>query len=174
MTLYVRKSTAAWEPIETGDINVRWGSGWIQPAKLYVKWGGGWVDTGYVGPPGIPRNLRIKSWNYDTMTIAWDPPADDTGAAPSYYHILRREYPFGPENDINDQLKPATDPREREFNVAEMTRYRTWIRSRGSTGKYSAWLGPLDVKIGRPQRPGQAEIKNQIINSGSFPPGSVT
>jgi hypothetical protein len=175
VTLHVKWGTT-WNPIELGDINVKWGSlGWVQPAKVYVKWGSAWVDSGYIGPPGVPRNLRVKAWNYDQMTVAWDAPAGDTGADPTHYHILRREFPFGPDNDINNQLKPATDPRERVFNVADMTRYRTWIRSYISTnGKYSAWIGPLDVKIGRPAQPGQAEIKNQIISSGSFPPGSVT
>jgi hypothetical protein len=165
------KTATTWEPIETGDINIKWGGDWIQPAKVFVKWGGVWNDSGYVGPPGTPRSLRIRSWNYNQMTVAWDAPADDTGAAPAAYHILRRQAPFEDKIDVDNPNWPVDD-RTREYNVAEMTRYRVWVRSRGSgpNPKYSPWLGPLDVKIGRPERPGQTEIKNQIIDTGAFPP----
>ena len=173
MSLRIKTATT-WEPIETGDINIKWGGEWIQPAKVFIKWDGFWNDTGYVGPPGIPRNLRIRTWNYGQMTVAWDAPADDTGADPVEYHLLRREDPFGTPSDLENPNWPV-DQRTRTYNVAEMTRYRVWVRSHGSgnPGKYSPWLGPLDVKIGRPERPGQAEIKNQIIDSGAFPPAQL-
>jgi hypothetical protein len=164
------KTATAWEPIESGDINIKWGGEWIQPAKVFVKWDGVWNDSGYVGPPGKPRNIRIRSWDYAQMTVAWDAPADDTGADPVEYHLLRRLMPSG--DTLNDNPNWPVDDRTRAYNVDWMTRYRVWVRSHGSgnPGKYSAWIGPLDVTIGRPERPGQTEIRNKINDVGAFPP----
>lgn len=133
-----------WVGPSSGGIRVKWGSSWITPATMRVKWGSGWVNTGYIGLPNVPRNLRVMSWTYDRLRVEWTAPAG--GAAPASYEMQLR----GPKGGLIESAT-GTGLSSPNWVIDEMTKYMVRVRSVGSTGAVSDWTPDLQVQIGRPE-----------------------
>jgi len=142
------KSGAAWSPaIAAGKVAFKWGSGWVLPSTMKVKWGAGWVDTGYAGYPAAPINVGINYWDYNEVRIQW---AAGSGGAPvAAWNVVQTDAAGNwlRSYDLGGSPSPAG-----YFPVNESTKYRFYVRSKGSTGLYSDWGAGSGVgaSIGKP------------------------
>lgn len=137
------KSGGVWNTVADGKISVKSGGAWKAPSVIWIKSGGAWHDTGYRGPPNPPTNLHVTAWDYDSTTVAWGNPG--TGPAIAEWHIERLD---ANGKSVEGYLQTATS---KSFNTPEDTRHQFRVRSHGTNGLYSAWVGPGPrVGIGHP------------------------
>lgn len=138
------KSGGAWHIVEEGKLRVQKADAWVYPGLLYVQVGDVWRDSGYRGDPGVPKSLAVNAWDYDSVSVKW---AAGTGGAPiSTYEIQLKNQA---DTSVLATLTDATSP-SGNFTVAKSTKYNIYIRSKTSGGLYSAWVGPLQIAIGKP------------------------
>lgn len=139
----VVKWGGTYRAISSGKMAVKWGGIWWTPSRAYVKWAGSWYDTGYSGYPGAPTGLYITYWDYTQATVSFTPPS---GGAPvaAYHYVLT--------DNVGTWLA-ETETAAGSFNftgLAQDSQYQIFVRSKGATGLYSTFAGPLRIQIGHP------------------------
>jgi titin len=83
-------------------------------------------------PPGPPRNLAVSEHFKNSITITWQPPESDGGAAVTGYHIERRVLSSNRWLKINKEI--VTEETFKDTEVVEDTEYEYRTMAENSVG----------------------------------------
>jgi hypothetical protein len=139
------QSGGVWRTVADGKLKVRVGSAWVTPSTMKVQVAGVWRDTGYAGSPAAPTSLAVNAWaTHDAVSFKWV--AGVGGAAVSLYEVaVNNEANTTRVATKTDTTSPSADFTE----VVQNTKYNVYVRAKSAAGLYSAWTGPLQIKMGK-------------------------
>jgi hypothetical protein len=139
------KSGGAWQTFTPGALRFKVDGVERIPQFCRIKANGIWNDSGYVGPPNPPTMPWVQQWNYSQTLTGFSGPSG--GPAIDYYHIERLDANGTPVEGYYDTSG------SRWWNTPQDTRHQFRVRSHGSNGLWSDWVGNLRVGIGHASTP---------------------
>lgn len=139
------QSGGVWRTVTDGHLQVRVGSAWINPSSMKVQVAGVWRDTGYQGSPAMPTGLAVNAWaTHDAVSFKWV--AGVGGAAATSYEVtVKNAANTATVATKTDTASPSVDFTE----VVQNTEYQVFVRAKSAAGLFSAWAGPLKIKMGK-------------------------
>lgn len=144
------QSGGAWKTVADGKLKTRIGSVWVSPSSLKIQVAGAWKDSGYQGAPAAPTGLAVNAWaTHDAVSFKWV--AGVGGAASASYEVMVRNAAGTTATTganvvtKTDTVSPSVDFTE----VVQGTKYNVYVRALASSGLYSAWVGPLQISMGK-------------------------
>lgn len=144
----------------SGHLAVKRSGAWTFVAKAAVKVGpvgsGSWMDSGYQGFPGVPATPTVYGWNYYNVRMQWTAP---TSGAPVVGYEAQVLTETGTVVSTSPLITGPSGPSGDEDSIAGVdwlwrsvlspsTKYQMKVRSKGSTGLFSAWSPALKVQMG--------------------------
>lgn len=163
MAVYVKVGGiggGSWRQIGDGNIRVKHGGGigagwWHVPTKCYRKIGGlgegYWDDTDYASYPLPPSMPWVQAWDYNSTLTGFSGPSG--GPPIDYYHIERLDYYGTPVEGYYDTSG------SRWWTTTQDTYHQFRVRSHGSNGLWSNWVGNLRINIGHPATPNYGYVE---------------